>query len=179
MAALQIWSIFVCSTGVHHLTHFNGIKTKKNIFLKCKCACFQNLFPIYQLLIYVMIGQFVTVWYFNTYINHLALHVQSLTNVLSMWNPLTLHLLMFWHLTFWHEKWLWRKWAGQSPWMRYLKRCLQALPFSLPAFFASFTISPPAHIFCSCALTESLIEATPIPGPSKIDHKPTQYLIKW
>ena len=33
--------------------------------------------------------------------------------------------------------------------------------------------------FCSCALTESLIEATPIPGPSKIDHKPTQHLIKW
>ena len=186
MVASQTWSIFVCSTGIHHLTHFNGIKkvlvykTKKNNFLKCKCACFQNLFLIYQFLIYPMIGKFVTVWYFNTYINHLTLSVQSLTNMSSMWNPLTLHLLTFWHLTFWHEKWLWRKWAGQSPWMRYLKRCLQALPLSLfLLFFASFTISPPAHIFCSSALTGSLIEATPIPGPSKIDHKPTQYLIKW
>ena len=78
MAALQIWSIFVCSTGIHHLTHFNGIKkvlvykTKKNNFLKCKCACFQNLFLRYQFLIYPMIGKFVTVWYFNTYINHLT-----------------------------------------------------------------------------------------------------------
>ena len=33
--------------------------------------------------------------------------------------------------------------------------------------------------FVSSALTESLVEATTIPGPSKIDHKPTQYLIKW
>lgn len=54
-------------------------------------------------------------------------------------------------LTFWHEKWLWRKWAGQSPWMRYLKRCLQALPFSLPAFFCLihyFTTS--SHFLFMC-----------------------------
>ena len=105
MVASQIWSIFVCSTGIHHLTHFNGIKkvliykTKKNNFLKCKCTCFQNLFLIYQFLVYPMIGQFVTVRYFNTYINHLALSVQSLTNMSSMWNPLTLHLFTFWNLT--------------------------------------------------------------------------------
>ena len=157
MVASQIWSIFVCSTGIHHLTHFNGIKkvlvykTKKNNFLKCKCACFQNLFLIYQFLIYPMIGKFVTVWYFNTYINHLTLSVQSLTNMSSMWNPLTLHLLTFWHLTFWHEKWFWGKWAGQLPWLRYLKRCLQALRFSLPAFFRLihyFTTS--SHFFFIC-----------------------------
>ena len=96
----------------------------------------------------------VNLWQFDIStlnINHLALRVQSLTNVLSMWNPLTLHLLTFWHLTFWHEKWLWRKWAGQSPWMRYLKRCLQALPFSLPAFFCFihyFTTS--SHFLFMC-----------------------------
>lgn len=177
MAALQIWSIFVCSTGIHHLTHFNGIKTKKNIFLKCKCACFQNLFPIYQLLIYPMIGKFVTVWYFNTYINHLALHVQSLTNVLSMWNPLMLHLLTFWHFDMRNGF----EGSGRGSRLEWgiWKDVYRLSPSLFLLFFASFTISPPAHIFCSCALTESLIEATPIPGPSKIDHKPTQYLIKW
>ena len=176
MVASQIWSIFVCSTGIHHLTHFNGIKkvlvykTKKNNFLKCKCACFQNLFLIYQFLIYPMIGKFVTVWYFNTYINHLTLSVQSLTNMSSMWNSLTLHLLTFWHLTFWHEN----GFAGSGRVSRLdwgiWEDVYRLSPSLFLLFFASFTISPPAHIFCSSALTGSLIEATPIPGPSKIDH---------
>ena len=41
--------------------------------------------------------------------------------------------------------------GGQSPWMRYLKRCLQALSFSLPAFFCLihyFTTS--SHFLFMC-----------------------------
>lgn len=50
--------------------------------------------------------------HFITYITHLTLHTQSLANMLSMWNPPTPHLLMFWHLTFWHQKQFFRKWKG-------------------------------------------------------------------
>ena len=43
--------------------------------------------------------------------------------------------------------------------LRYLKRCLPALSFSLPATFCSFAISLLAHFFRSSALTKSLAQA--------------------
>ena len=48
--------------------------------------------------------------------------------------------------------------GGSLRGLRYLKRCLQALPFPLSAVFLSFVFSPLARFFRSAALTESLAQ---------------------
>ena len=89
----------------------------------------------------------VTVNFF-TYITHLTLHTQSLTNMLSKWNPPTPHLLIL-ILTFdiLISETVFQEVERIVGGPMYLKRFLQALPFFLPTIFHSFAISLLAHFF--------------------------------
>ena len=62
-------------------------------------------------------------------------------------------------LTFWHLEMVFREVGRVGDRLRYLKRCLQALPFFLPAVFRLFTISLPAYYFYLPALTKSPAQA--------------------
>ena len=69
--------------------------------------------------------------------NHLASHMQrQRTNIENVWNPPASHILKFRHLflTKWTVFWRWVGYVVGE--LRYLKRRLQALPFSLLPFFA-------------------------------------------
>ena len=149
MVAWQIWSIFVCSTGIHHLTHFFDIKkvliykTKKNNFLKCKCACFQkprSNIPAPDKASAFLLGR--------------------KTQKFSGTN---------------------QKPERQQPFGTGLVRhCPQGLfspffTFLRAIFFCPFRLSL-APTICPWVSED---DREPGRGPSKIDHKPTQYLLKW
>ena len=105
---------------------------------------FQYLIPAYQLLVYPMIGRF---WQLTstTSVAWLRTLRDEQKNMASLWNRPTTHILTIEQLSFWHEKRFFWKWAGT--WGRgggrglwYLYRCLQAVPFALPAVFRSLAL---------------------------------------
>ena len=99
--------------------------------------------------------------YFNTYVKHLTLRAQNLTNlyICTAWlsNPPTLHLLKLWHLTYrWHRKWFFRNWTS-SAWIEVNVHVfekmftgsilLSSCSFSLTHYFT-------AHLFFSLICTD-------------------------
>lgn len=112
---------------------------------KRRGACkhgFQDCIPVYQFLVHSMIGRSILTVYVNTYVNHVACRAQSQTNVAGVWNPPT---TAHFDTT--------NSFPGSG--LRHLKKCLQALPFSLTAVFRC---SPP--LFYPPALTEDMAQAT-------------------
>lgn len=89
--------------------------------------CFQCCIPVYQFLVHSMIGRSILTDYVNTYVNHVACQAQSQTNVAGVWNPPP---IAHFDTT--------NSFPGSG--LRHLKKCLQALPFSLTAVFRC---SPP------------------------------------
>lgn len=107
-----------------------------------------------------LVNNIVTV-YFNTYVKHLTLRAQNLTNlyICTAWlsNPPTLHLLKLWHLTYrWHRKWFFRNWRS-SAWIEVNVHVfekmftgsilLSSCSFSLTQYFT-------AHLFFSLICTD-------------------------
>ena len=86
-----------------------------------------SIVPDYQFLVHSMIGRSILTVYVNTYVNHVAYLVQSQTNVAGVWSPPTTA-----HFDTTNS-------FPRSE-LRHLKKCLQALPFSLTAVFRC---SPP------------------------------------
>ena len=94
--------------------------------------------------------------YFNTCVNQLGSRTQRVTNISSS-ETLLLYTACFDVLKFdiLTRQTVFREVGG----LRYLKRCLETLPVSLPAVFRLFAISLLACFFRSSALTESLTQA--------------------
>lgn len=104
--------------------------------------CFQCCIPVYQFLVHSMIGRSILTDYVNTYVNHVACQAQSQTNMAGVWNPPT---IAHFDTT--------NSFPGSG--LRHLKKCLQALPFSLTAVFSLL-----APAFFSTALTEDMAQVT-------------------
>ena len=106
----------------------------------------------------------------NIDVNRFALRAsrtQSQTNMKSVWNPPTLHILTFNILTqetvfleVPKEGGSLGRGVGVLCGLSYLKICLQACPFCLSAVFRSLAFSPLPCFLCLFAVTESLAQAT-------------------
>ena len=100
---------------------------------------------------------------------------QSQANMSSKWNPPTPHHLTYAFDIFTRQTVFQEGGVVGGAW--YLKRCLQPLPFSLPAIFRSIGNSLLAHFLRSSALTESLTQATISCIPSITAHCPPTLMI--
>ena len=113
-----------------------------------------SIVPEYQLLVNPVIGQ---LWQLSSILKSvIALCAQSLTNMVSSLKPsytATLDVLTFDRRNGFSGS------GEDSGWLRYLKRCFHALPFSLSAVFRLFTNSLLSPFYHSSVLTVSLAQA--------------------